>query len=417
MQDFIIYKKDGIRRLRVEKNTEPPKAKALTEEGEIKLFEEYISTGYGYPKIPPSHWKRCSLLNIVVPPSYLVKVFSCGHETNISKHLVSKYTFRDFENNLYLISTDKQVHVYNEEGENLIMSNYSTGKHILYVAPVSRVLHIHTTFNSYFKDHTPGNGKAFNLPVGEAIGIEIEVKFTPKTKVAKIIPDYITKLYFSKWLHDNFPSWICERDGSLEEGHQAPGLEMISPPMTVENLNKELEIILPKCVEMGGVGFKASSNNISYGIHITQNLYGNNKLRDGNRYIYLVNSINLRPFWQAAARRSGPKFDKYSGFQLLDGPNYAMDTQSYDHYRSVYPRDNSAVETRIFRSNLDVSAVKCMIEVCVLGMNYCKNVKSNLDSPSDFKDFLKENGSPLFQQWTASIGGWEALSNNTSFSD
>ncbi len=401
----------------------PKEKKIKTEEEARAAFEDFVAKkSRFYPDWIPTNWVPCVFLGHKAPPDRVIEVYSA----NVKKWMLSDFNksenvFQDYQGRLHCKNSDKMTEVYNIDGEVLIYSHYEVDSSMnsrVFSNTVARGVNYYTNFESGFRDHTAGNNKAFVKPPGEAIGIEIEVKFkAQKSKSGKEIPDCITKLMFSRWMLENYPEWICERDGSLEgeKRQQHGGLEIISPPLSVKQVKDDLAIILPKCVEMGGIGFKASTPQISYGIHITQNLYGSYTRKEGDRYTWLINSPDLRFFWSALARRSGDLFDRFSGFKEIPSVDGAMRHQADGHYRSVFPRGESAVETRIFRSNLDINAISCMIDICVLAMNFCKQSKVDVTKSSEFVTWVKTKSSPLLKKYLESLRAWDYL--DESFAD
>lgn len=414
---FIIVDLPEGRFVYPEGHTVKREPKIKTEEEALVAFDSYLKGNTrGYPDWTPDNWVKCVLMGRKAPPDRMIEVWSLGQRYQMVEIFDKKENvFKDWEGKRHLTSTEKPIEVYTITGETKIYSSYNfDSKHGIYSVLVARGIIKLTDFDPGYRDHSAGSSKSFIKPEGEAIGIEIEVKFKNVEKDGYIIPDYIAKLLFSHWMKTNYPDWICERDGSLEGERRTyhGGLEIISPPLSVAKLHECLDVILPKCVEMGGIGAKASTSDVAFGIHVTQNLYGPFSRKDGDRYTYLINLPALRPFWQAAAQRYGALFDKFCGFMEIDSVDGAMKHESGSHYRAVFPRGESAVETRIFRSNLQISAVKSIVELCIVAMNYCKQSKVNVNDPAAFITYVKAHASNTLKQYIRHFGGFIAMSND-----
>jgi hypothetical protein len=356
-------------------------------------------------------WARCSYCGDNIPRDMVLEAYS-GKE-KITLHPCYKDSlYTDWKGVVRSNLFEQSVEVYDEKGK-CVLARESDRNHF-FTSPIVRNRNVYTTFETSFRNHAAGNQKNYVRPEGKAFGIEIEVRFENTGE----IPGFINKLLFSKWMKENYPDWVCERDGSLEGPgyHITGGLEMISPPSSAEVLYGQLAAILPKAKSLGAIGFKASTREVVYGIHITHNLYGPYSQNEGDRYCYLVNSALFRQFFAAASHRSThPEFNRYSGFKDIPEVKGAMRSQMGDHYRATNPRgEGAAIETRIFRSNVNVSAVCSMIELVSLTDDF---VKTNppLDNPPAYAKFLKDNGSPRFKTWVKSWNGFDLLrarSNN-----
>lgn len=396
--------------------------KALTEAELLEEFERSLANKtpfrYSAQTANLKDWVTCPINGGRFPAKHSTKVMIQGYERTVSKFYESpEQSFIDYRGNRHLFSLDQPIEVYSIDGKVRIAASYeinNSNEIRAVTARVARHTNFYVDFEHGFRDHSAGHNKAFEKPKGEAVGIEIEVAFKSDKS-----PCWLNKLAFSAWMLRNYPNWICERDGSLEGAHNKTlsGLEIISPPLPIAKLKADLSIILEKCTEFGGVGYKAMTDEIPYGIHITQNLYGEFSLNDGDRYTYFFNSPAMRAFFANASRRSGHKdFGKYSGFTTVKAVKNAMYSQRENHYRAVYPRGNefSALETRIFRSNLNHSAVCAIIDLCIWTMNYCKDPKNNLDNPQDYVKFLKERAPKTLIKYINSWRGFASFVNEES---
>lgn len=229
--------------------------------------------------------------------------------------------------------------------------------------------------------------KDWVIPEGDTVGAEIEMLF----------PSLENKLKFSHWVGKTFPGWACEYDGSLEDHGNAGdcGLELISPPLLIPDMNKQITTICEKAVELGGQGFTAG---VFYGMHVTIQVpkavsrSGPSRTMIGSRYIAMFNNVKLRPFWQLVARRKGESFNQYCPFKDVSIENCLNsergDGDRHAHRRSVFVRNPTLLETRIFRANLSGIQVRANIEICNLVMQYCKSANFDLDDIKSFYDFL-----------------------------
>jgi len=253
---------------------------------------------------------------------------------------------------------------------------------------VARRNNICSTFKTNFYGYGRGP-RDWAIPEGDTIGVEIEMLF----------PSLERKIQFSSWVGQNFTGWICEYDGSLEDHGEAGerGLELISPPLLIENMQDQVTKICEKAIELGGMGFQAG---VFYGMHVTQSIpksvrNGPTKSMIASRYIALLNEPALRPFWQLVARRKGESFSMYSPFKDIDIETCLItergENERYAHRRSVFVRNNNLLETRIFRSNLSPIQVRSNIEICSIAMQFCKSPEFSLTNLRFFYDFLQKN--------------------------
>lgn len=256
----------------------------------------------------------------------------------------------------------------------------------LFATQAARRTKIYTPFptNFYGYGHAP---KDWAIPEGDTIGIEIEMLF----------PSLENKIRFSSWVGQNFPGWVCEYDGSLEDHGNAGdcGLELISPPLLFDTLTSQSKVICEKALELGGKGFPAG---VYYGMHVSVQIpKSRNPSRTvvGSRYIAFWNLPALRPFWQLVARRKGPSFETYSPFKNVRVEDCLQsergDGDRHAHRRAVFVRNNSVLETRVFRSSLSPIQVHANIEICTLVMKYCASAQFSLTDIRPFYNFLHAN--------------------------
>lgn len=223
---------------------------------------------------------------------------------------------------------------------------------------ISRNVSHYTLDPVHFKQHSGvGMGlntvKKFKKPRGEAFGIELEMVFDCGDSIAGVK----NKLLFSKFIAENFPEWITERDGSLEDNCQLVGrnelvdcnLELVSPPLSVRDLESCLEVIIPTALKLG-----ACCIGDWYGLHITANLATKN-ISTPERFIRIVNE-NKKIWEEASGRKGSIHLNKYAKFfKLKDYGDVAGVFHSGGHYFSTYPRNasGSAIEVRIFQCKID----------------------------------------------------------------
>jgi hypothetical protein len=336
-------------------------------------------------------------------------------KSKINDHIKNSSVFFDELVGKYLY--DFSVVPYIDKNWNLKHTSSNTANHYhnngkLHNSLIARNQSVFTENPSHFKEHSPGNNKSFVKPTGEAFGIEIEMSFKPNTGDQYI--GAANKLNFANWVHDNYPNWICERDGSLEEGNKGNaglcGLELVSPPLTFDEAITNLPIILDKARSLGAKAF--IPNNEFFGIHVTTNLYGKTATKTGDKIVYLVNNKIFREFWYACAKRNGLAINKFAPFMNDLSLGSALKSQSGgEHYRSVNPRGSGALEIRIFRSTVAFPGIHAILELVKITQDYCMNVTNNssLDSPREFMDYIKGNMSKNLESWLTGNGALQIL--------
>lgn len=345
---------------------------------------------------------RCAGTKLFVRPDKAVKCFTSFANYQAGKAtIIGQYAKRDgrlhicYDEILREHFLDNPIEVISDEFKQvkIAQSHFSHKKNEgLYVSSqVSRDRKVYSTFptNFYGNKKSP---KDWVIPEGDTVGIEIEMLF----------PDVVSKLKFSSWLGKNYQGWHCEYDGSLQDHGNAGdnGLELISPPLLIEDMMKVVEPICNQAVQNGGVGFPAG---IFYGMHVTNRVPkpirgGATKEQIAARYICLVNSPALRSFWQLFARRKGESFMKYCPFKDVElntclMTEHAPEQGHQAHRRAVYVRNKTLLETRIFRSSLNTRQVRANIEICHLTMLFCRSNLFSLTDFGKFQKFLEENAS------------------------
>jgi hypothetical protein len=354
-------------------------------------------TGVKYFKRRGIDCARCEESGYITPTNKLVPVYR-SYQDYLSQKCI-KVSPRIL-GNMAMLDDELGVH-FTERCVPVLYADFTTkhlaGSHAnhkremgqFYKSQISRNTWITSTFdtNFYGNKNAP---KDWVVPDGDTVGIEIEMLF----------PDVISKLKFSTWLNKEHRGWHCEYDGSLQDHGNAGdnGLELISPPLLVDDMMRVIEPICLKAIELGGMGFPAG---IFYGMHVTNRvpkMIRGGATRDeiASRYICLLNAPELRPFWQVFARRKGESFLTYCPFKDVKmetclvtetGPGMGRDA----HRRAVFVRNKTLLETRIFRSNLNVRQVRANIEICYLTMLFCRGNQFSLTDLSKYVKFLEDN--------------------------
>ena len=246
----------------------------------------------------------------------------------------------------------------------------------------------------FFKEHSGssfGGVKKFTKPTGSSFGVEIELAFKGDS-----LDGIANKLIFSQWIAENYPEWITERDGSLEDWCHANDsslqnscLELVSPPLTFTSLSKDIPIILAKVKELNG--FIPSE---WFGIHITSNIYGRHIKKSAVKFIKTVHASELNRFWKLISMRAGSdslkKFawlHRYSNISDEDLIEFCLS----DHYRAVFPRNSSggALETRIFKSTVEPHILLSILELTMLLTQF------SLSTEEHWLKYLSANSSRL----------------------
>lgn len=356
-------------------------------------------------------WTQCIYDGCIIPKEHALKVKYRTKDAWIHpRH--HKTLYQDWQGETRSNLTDPPINAYDEKGKATLVPEWASDQ--VKSARINRNTTVYTIFDHGFSDHVAGHNKNFIKPDGDAVGIEIEMNFVPIDER----PDWIMKLLFSKWIKENYPAWSCERDGSIEgpRNNLTGGLELVSPPMHPDDIKRDLKPILAQAKQFGGVGFKAMNRDTVFGIHITHNLYGQFSKNNGDRFVYLVNNPIFRDFWNGASQRSThPKFAQFCAFYDIPQVKDAMRSQKENHYRATFPRgENSAIETRIFRSNLNFHAVSAMIDLVILTSRYVMDNKNSVDDPVSYATFLKASRNEILLKWIRSWDGFSCLKNRKS---
>lgn len=254
-----------------------------------------------------------------------------------------------------------------------------------------------------------GSAKNFTKPEGESFGIEVETMF----RSANPTQSLKNKILFSLWLKDNYPEWIVERDGSLEDGLNKANLsdfvhccaEIVSPPMKLDDLNPALSRIVAKLAE-----FKASSQRIGdfFAIHITSNIYNPKCIP---KLIRTVNDNRYRHFWLRASFRPqsdgfvgnyGKAYCKFDEISIsasdYDICNMAMD----GHYRALYIRSGAtAAELRIFQTRINTRYILDILELTSLLSKFCHS------NEPDWLDFVVNNASDSLKRYLEAVKAFD----------
>lgn len=430
---------------------EPVKEEPITKELATK-YSKFMANYNGSQGIPPEFralsekpggnygsiiFKKCVFTNFLIPEDVAVLIYNrpdSGPVGHIHKAFAkdSDRLFYDDIANKFSLECGHKMPYFKEDwtvgyAHNRTLSIEHSNLR-MFTSVTMRNRSIHSRIDPVFKEHSAGANKSFVKPTGEAFGIEIEMSFKMEKDDPVNLIGLGNKLKFSRWVADNYPDWICERDGSLEpsdKGNAGPcGLELVSPPLAYIDHLQHLPIILEKARSLGGKGF--IKGNEYYGIHITTNVYGKPMQKCADRLIYFVNHPNLRNFWTLCARRNGPALSQYCPFQdgLVLGESLKNQYAYENHYRSIHPRNSNgnAVEWRIFRSTLATQGMCAILELVKLTQDFCFDSINDLDNPGSFLAHLKSKMSSTLREWLDNFNGLEILeclskakNNNTSF--
>jgi hypothetical protein len=357
--------------------------KAISSEvaGEIQKNLDFL--------IGEKEWRKCALSGNVLPPDQFQEFFS-NYKDYVAyangggdkyKRFVMKGNTRGFVKDTMLkvlFSESEACDLFTEKGEKFnitrshLYGKIETGEFWKNPARITRDLNIYTDFPHYYYDNKKAP-KNWKLPKGDTYGIELEVKF----------PDASTKLKFSRDLYNLFPDWCCERDGSLEDiqgdgNSKQGGLELITPPLLYDDLQKSLEVVVPILKKYNALGHNTGSDR--YGLHITHGILKPNdiKIKETSNYIRFVNDPVMRDFWRNFCRREANKYCKFIGNyegRLDNYDNLSTYTKSYNadnHYNSICMREGlGAIETRLFRSTINPKTIAATIEFVKLANEVC----------------------------------------------
>lgn len=346
-------------------------------------------------------WVECFYSCVYLPKEEIKEIFTnFNHFKNreYAPLAVSKEAFEIVNNKLiyfdevnkcyFLQVSEPPIKVWANIEDNKLRttcSSYAKNSK-LFTSRVSRRNDVYSLWNTHFKEHSAANKKEFVVPNGECFGVEIEMLFK----------DVFGKLRFSLFVGQNFPAWICERDGSLEDRGDAGdcGLELVSPPLPEQELLEQIKVITEEAKKHGANGHNAG---IWYGMHINVNIYGRNHNLTAAKFINLINDPKLRTFWQNASRRKGESVEMFCQFQPVTLAD-CLATESYDHYRATFYRNGkNCVEVRIFRSNLRHLTIKCSVELLRIALNFCMS-EEDFNNYSKFREMLI-NGSADLQEY------------------
>lgn len=361
----------------------------------------FINTEVGDTFLNQNGYGRCFATGSYSRKDKMQPVFrSYGHfKKDVPQYMLSDYFEKSKRNGDIVFDEILKVNFY-DRAQEVIKEDFSivtcASSHVSYLADngemflsqVARRKKVYSTFKTNFY----GYGRApkdWPVPEGDTLGIEIEMLFESLPK----------KLEFSSWVGNNFPGWVCEYDGSLEDYGNAGdcGLELISPPLVYEDMQNQASQICRKAVELGGKGFQAG---IFYGMHVTIQVpragrSGPSRQTMASRYIAFMNLPVLRPFWQLVARRKGESFSTYSPFKDVSIETCLTsergERDNHPHRRAVFVRNPTLLETRIFRSNLSEIQVRANIEICKIVMDYCKSSDFSMENIKHFWDYLHAN--------------------------
>lgn len=349
-----------------------------------KVFKHYQAL---FPSMF-EEWNRCTISGYYIPPSEAIECFASWNSyTNDEKIYVAKfckgiYICYDEINRIWILK-DNLVAVSLKEGEetNLMCTcvTYARNK----VANEEWILDKKDKrYKNYMFDYDAfshsykGSPRFWKNPkTEECYGIELELKFA----------SYDHKIHFANAIKANHKPWICEKDGSLDNGSpNGPSLELIGPPLPLDKLNEDIENI---CQLLKEHNVRSLSKN--YALHITTNINNaSDPVLAGARYMALINHPHYRDFWIKVAGRQD-SFNPNTGKNYaawMNIPNNIIDFMSndlwvprwsskpVDHYYATFLRKGAnGIETRIFKSQSKPAILKNILLLNKLAWDFAKS--------------------------------------------
>lgn len=219
-----------------------------------------------------------------------------------------------------------------------------------------------------FNEKYKGSPRFWREPgLGRFFGFEFEWKF----------PSYERKIEFANLVKSDFKPFICEKDGSLDNGSpNGPSLELITNPLTFKQFNK-IERLFLAAKDHG-----CHIPNDNYGWHITINVCGfcNHQIR---RLIYAINYRPLRKFWLSLAQRDTSKeekdwakFERYFSIEDVSIDTFRARHAEKDHFYAAYLRPSmKSVEIRFLKSIVDFSHFSITMDVMKKLYDWAKSDK------------------------------------------
>lgn len=259
--------------------------------------------------------------------------------------------------------------------------------------PVHSTMPIH-----FFAWHRAPRDSHFQKFKGAYFGIEIEMRFKDRWKKAE----------FCNFVLDRTKQdWFGERDGSLERegGAGECGVELVSKPSSISELESIAPVILKKAREWGGMGDAAGN---FYGLHVNCNLPEKNPRETARRFICIVNNPKLRQFWELVARRKATHFCAFQDVRY----DSCLETEADRHYRAVFvrPENTNCIEVRIFKSTINENTLLSTVELLDLTMQYSGLEKCDFIDTKDYLSFIISNASTRLKEYFKHCGVESLLS-------
>ena len=356
----------------------------------VKTIRYYAAT---YPELF-NDYKHCDYFSCLMPKKYLQEYFAdwVAFKLNKPSYVYKKIAFRiiffDDINKQYFHNSNSVIVELEENGtKNKYVTNYQYAKELkdkqeLFYDKMNGKYTNYQFDYPAFSNTYKGSPRFWKLPEKqEVFGIELELRFK----------SYQHKLDFAKAIKDNMRPWICEKDGSLDDGSpEGPSLELVGPPLSLHELKKSVDDIGTLLTE-----FKASKPNNTYALHITTNIKNaSNPILAGARFMAVINDQKYRDFWIKAAGRpdsynphTGKSYAQWlrvgKNIQELMSPdlwNPRWAQKPIDHYYATFLRKGgSSIETRIFKSSITPSLIKNRISLIAYLWKFAKS-KDSIDS-------------------------------------
>lgn len=344
--------------------------KLLQNTEDKKGFQKVISLVRYYQNVYPDafkDFKLCTYFGILFPEELLIEYYTSWenykskYKSFIHKSFIDRHVFFDKIHNVYMNSEELgRLELKDNNGE---FRKYITNIHYLKELKEKQEL-FYDKMNQVYKNyefdyaafsHTYKGSPRFwkNPEKEEVFGIELELKFK----------NYESKIGFAESIKKQMKPWICEKDGSLDEGSpDGPSLELIGPPLSFEALKDSVNKISCLLDE-----FNCRKPTNTYALHITTNINNaKNPILAGARFMAIVNDHKYRDFWIKAAGRidsynpvTGKSYAQWlkvddDDINKLMNPifwNLKWAQKPIDHYYATFLRKGgNSIETRIFKS-------------------------------------------------------------------
>lgn len=336
-------------------------------------------------------YKVCSYFNCLMPKEKLQAYFSdwgsfqLNQPTYVCKKIAHRVIFFDDINKQYFHNNNSVVLELEENGKRTkYLTHYNYAKdlkdkqELFYDKMKSKYTNYEFDYPA-FSNTYKGSPRFWKLPEKQEVyGIELELRFK----------SYPHKLDFAQSIKNSMRPWICEKDGSLDDGSpEGPSLELIGPPLSLDELKGSVDNIGELLTE-----HKASKPNNTYALHITTNINNaKNPILAGARFMAIINDEKYRDFWTKAAGRpdsynpnTGKSYAQWlkvgKNIQDLMSPSFwnpRWAQKPIDHYYATFLRKGgTSIETRIFKSSITPSLIKNRISLIAYLWRFAKSNES-----------------------------------------